>query len=116
MARAGLTATTRPSGEEALACLETEQFDAVVSDVIMPRMSGFELLQDIRLSRPWLPVILMSSLEQDIREVAMAAGAVALFDKPVDGAALVAAIGKANCNHGPLSSREDVALAVLEGR
>ena len=34
--------------------------DAVVSDIVMPRMNGVELLQSLSLERPRLPVILMS--------------------------------------------------------
>jgi CheY-like chemotaxis protein len=34
--------------------------DAVVSDVVMPRMNGVELLQSLSLEHPRLPVILMS--------------------------------------------------------
>ena len=34
--------------------------DAVVSDIVMPRMTGVELLQSLSLERPDVPVILMS--------------------------------------------------------
>lgn len=109
LSRAGFDTATAPSGEDALAWLWLEHFDAVISDVIMPRMSGFELLQNIRSSRPWLPVILMSSLDQeDIRNAALAGGAAAIFEKPVDRAALVAAVRAAICNQGRRSAKEDV--------
>jgi CheY-like chemotaxis protein len=35
-------------------------FDAVVSDIVMPRMNGVELMQALSTSSPGLPVILMS--------------------------------------------------------
>jgi two-component system response regulator FlrC len=39
--------------------------DAVVSDIVMPRMNGVELLQSLSLERPRLPVILMSGYGSD---------------------------------------------------
>jgi two-component system cell cycle sensor histidine kinase/response regulator CckA len=39
--------------------------DAVVSDIVMPRMNGVELLQSLSLERPDLPVILMSGYGTD---------------------------------------------------
>jgi CheY-like chemotaxis protein len=39
--------------------------DAVVSDIVMPRMNGVELLQSLSLERPRLPVILMSGYDMN---------------------------------------------------
>ena len=39
--------------------------DAVVSDIVMPRMNGVELLQALSLERPRLPVILMSGYDMN---------------------------------------------------
>jgi two-component system, cell cycle sensor histidine kinase and response regulator CckA len=36
------------------------EFDAVVSDIVMPRMNGVELMQALSTATPGLPVILMS--------------------------------------------------------
>src|SRR5688572_11011922 len=36
------------------------EFDAVVSDIVMPRMNGVELMQALSTATPELPVILMS--------------------------------------------------------
>jgi signal transduction histidine kinase/DNA-binding response OmpR family regulator/HAMP domain-containing protein len=41
-------ATIALSGEEALECLRTGQFDAVTLDILMPGMDGFEVLRQIR--------------------------------------------------------------------
>ena len=38
---------------------------AVVSDVVMPRMNGVELLRSLSLERPRLPVILMSGYDMN---------------------------------------------------
>jgi DNA-binding NtrC family response regulator len=36
------------------------QIDAVVSDIVMPRMNGVELMQSLWVSHPGIPIILMS--------------------------------------------------------
>jgi DNA-binding NtrC family response regulator len=50
-------------GMEALALLQAdpESADCVVSDIVMPRLNGVELLQAISVHVPGLPVILMSA-------------------------------------------------------
>ena len=50
-------------GLEALALLQAdpEAADCVVSDIVMPRLNGVELLQAISVHVPGLPVILMSA-------------------------------------------------------
>jgi two-component system, cell cycle sensor histidine kinase and response regulator CckA len=48
-------------GIEALEMIKQgHQFDAVVSDIVMPRMNGVELMQAMSTTCPELPVILMS--------------------------------------------------------
>lgn len=49
-------------GEEALAMVRqgASPVDVVVSDVVMPRVNGVELLRQLAASHPGLPVILMS--------------------------------------------------------
>src|SRR5690348_8222166 len=45
---------TAQSGEEALKALRSEQFDAVISDLHMPGISGMELLTQVRSLYPHL--------------------------------------------------------------
>jgi two-component system, cell cycle sensor histidine kinase and response regulator CckA len=49
-------------GADALALVQAEDaaFDVVVSDILMPRLNGVDLLQRLSVSHPQLPVILMS--------------------------------------------------------
>jgi len=59
-----LTATT---GREALERLDKTPPDLVLLDVMLPEMNGFDVLRELRLSHPRLPVILLTSkgLETD---------------------------------------------------
>jgi two-component system cell cycle sensor histidine kinase/response regulator CckA len=54
-------------GLEALTLIRSgvDDLGAVVSDIVMPRMNGVELLQSLSLERPRLPVILMSGYDRN---------------------------------------------------
>ncbi len=60
--RAGFRVTSAGSGEEALAHLALQVPDAVLLDVLMPGMDGFETCRRIRAGHPHLPVIFMTGL------------------------------------------------------
>ena len=76
--RAGFDVTVASDGIEALAHLENETFDLVLTDVEMPRMDGFELTEHIR-NHPTLAnlaVLILTSLASDAdRERGMSVGA-----------------------------------------
>ncbi len=58
----GFIVHTAVDGIQARATLEDRHFDAVVTDLSMPRMDGWELLALIRQERPTLPVAITSGL------------------------------------------------------
>ena len=60
----GYIVKTAVDGIEALATLQTESFDLVVSDVDMPRLNGLDLTSRIRSDRNLadLPVVLVTTL------------------------------------------------------
>jgi two-component system, NtrC family, response regulator PilR len=53
---------TAESAEQALARLEAESFDVVLTDVSMPGLTGLELLSRVSKHYPDTPVILISGL------------------------------------------------------
>ncbi|CAM2065394.1 Response regulator [Sulfidibacter corallicola] len=64
----GYRVTALPGGEEALAYLEEgEEMDLVLLDIMMPRVTGFEVLKQIRLRHPIheLPVIFLTAKNQE---------------------------------------------------
>jgi PAS domain S-box-containing protein len=54
------TITTLPSAKQALDSLETETFDAIISDYQMPHMDGIEFLIEVRRSGNQIPFILFT--------------------------------------------------------
>ena len=56
----GYRVATARSGEEALTRIEEQEFDVIVADVVMPGVSGFEVLERSRVLNPGAAVILMT--------------------------------------------------------
>jgi CheY-like chemotaxis protein len=56
----GHKTTTAASGAEALAIFDIHKFDLVVTDYKMARMNGIELIAELRVQSPDLPIILIS--------------------------------------------------------
>ena len=48
----GLSVSEADSGEEALELLQEERFDAIVLDIDLPGISGFEVAQHVRTNEP----------------------------------------------------------------
>ena len=93
----GIVVTTANNGLEALACLEREQFDAVLMDCQMPVMDGFEATRRLRADRRFadLPVIaLTAGVQARDRELCFASGMSDHLSKPLDVNLLYATLGK----------------------
>jgi len=81
---AGYKVKTAVDGMEAFQFLSEESFDLVVSDVEMPRMSGFDLTVRMRNDKRFaeLPVILVTALDShEDRQRGMESGANAYIVK-----------------------------------
>ncbi len=99
----GYTVHTADDGDTALAMVQEQSFDAVLTDVRMARMNGIEALQFILEYNPALPVILMtaySSVETAVE--ALRIGAYDYLIKPLDFDALQNTLAKA-LEHSRLS-------------
>lgn len=59
------------NGKDAIKRLESENFDLLILDLIMPELSGFEVLEKLKEKNIKIPVFVASSLSQveDIRKV-----------------------------------------------
>lgn len=62
--KVGFEVITATSASQALDILENTKVDIVLSDVLMPRISGTELAKLIKHRRPDLPVVLVSGVNE----------------------------------------------------
>jgi CheY-like chemotaxis protein len=60
----GYQVVTAASGAEALEVLDRENIDLVLSDQMMPGMTGTELAKSVKSTRPTMPVILISGVNE----------------------------------------------------
>jgi len=73
------------NGQQALKLLENDPVDIVLSDVMMPNISGLDLLQKIKEHHPDQAVILMTGYsDKDIILEALKAGADDFINKPIN--------------------------------
>lgn len=63
----GFEVNTASNGNEALTNLDQEMYDAIILDLMLPDISGFEILKQIRSreTNNKLPVLIFSNLSDD---------------------------------------------------
>ena len=86
---------TASSGKEALEKIATEHPDAVLLDIMMPEMDGFEVLEAIRENPDTeeLPVIMLTSLSEfEHRAHATLKGSTGYLTKPLVTSQLIEAL------------------------
>lgn len=72
-------------GEEGLDRLSRERFDVVILDVMMPRLNGYEVLEQMRAAGDTTPVLMLTALGQPADQVkGLRAGADDYLSKPFD--------------------------------
>ena len=82
-------------GEEGLERMESEPFDLLVLDVIMPGKNGFQICRQIRRDTRWadLPILMVTSKDQDAdRFWGLKQGATEYITKPFNANDLVTAV------------------------
>jgi len=78
------TVTCVGDGLEALASLETEPYDLLITDYNMPRLNGLALLRRIQTFTCPLPAILITGqASSDVIEEAKRAGVILVIPKPI---------------------------------
>ena len=55
---------TAIDGEEGLKMFDAERPDIVLLDIKMPKKDGFQFLKEVRASKKWIPVIIISALTE----------------------------------------------------
>lgn len=80
----GYDVLTSSDGRDAVDLIKSEEPDLVISDIMMPFMSGLELLELIKAEKKKIPVILISALDDvEVIQTAIGMGADDFVIKPV---------------------------------
>ncbi|MDA8414069.1 MAG: response regulator [Desulfobacteraceae bacterium] len=92
----GFPALSCSTPEKALAFMELESFDAVLTDINMPGINGLDLLEKIHVRYPDIPVILMTAgAELNMTVKAIRKGTFDFIMKPFNPVQLIHSVEKA---------------------
>lgn len=85
--------TIAADGREALVAVDSDHYDAVILDRMLPRVDGISVLRRIRAGNMTLPVIMLSALSRSVEKIeGLEAGADDYVVKPVPAMELNARI------------------------
>ncbi len=89
----GFNVVATDAPERALELLDDPSVALVISDIVMPGLTGFDLLEQVRIPHPCLPVLLVTGAgTEDTLSQALAHGASGLIRKPFTRAELDEAV------------------------
>ena len=100
--RQGLQVVEAANGIQALSFLDEWHFNLVITDLVMPRLNGFELVAQIRSKWPRMPILLISAYISQEGGKIIADGSAEFMHKPIDPPNLIATVQRL-C-HQPLAS------------
>ena len=82
------------SGSQALSKMNSQRFDLILLDLMMPKMNGYEVIKYLRNNLPLIPVFLVTANKYVTKKQAIAAGANGIVYKPIDINILTSKIAK----------------------
>jgi len=83
LTEAGFRVSSARNGFEALKLAMKKKLDLVIMDLMMPAMNGVDAIRAIRMSRPELPIMIITGLPHDpMVEEGLKAGASRVLFKP----------------------------------
>ncbi|WP_266365014.1 T9SS response regulator signal transducer PorX [Tellurirhabdus rosea] len=105
----GYQVTPVNSGADALEKVEQEKFDLVFLDEMMPGMTGLETLQQIKLVRPTLPVVMITKSEEEhIMEEAIGSKIADYLIKPLNPNQILLSVKKILDNKRLVTERTNI--------
>jgi DNA-binding response OmpR family regulator len=94
--RAGFQTKTAPNGTEAIAALRDQQFSAIVLDLMMPGITGYDLIMHMRANHVAVPVVVLTAAVKSLQEALLDPAIVkSVVTKPFELPALEAAVRQA---------------------
>ncbi|TCP41896.1 response regulator [Rhodovulum marinum] len=92
LSSAGFTVTTANDGADGVSVFEQDQYDAVITDINMPRMDGFGVIEHIRggAVNTRVPILVLTTESGPaLKERARKAGATGWIVKPFEDEGLI---------------------------
>lgn len=90
----GYEADAAVNGPQGIALFVRRRYDVVLTDLLMPGMTGWQVLDTIRELNLYIPVILVTGAPVAADDRRLARSGVALVRKPVDAGALESALAR----------------------
>ncbi len=95
LTKRGYYVGTARSGEEAIRKTQNEIFDAVITDLKIPGISGMDIIKYLKAEQPWVVIIAITGYATtDIAVEAMRLGAIDFVAKPFTPSELVDALAR----------------------
>ena len=98
---AGYKTITANDGMEGLKLLESEKYDLVVTDIVMPYVSGVGVVTALKEKHPHIPVIAITGFGEEPMEAAIEKKADVVLANPVKMAVLKDHVAKLLAHHRP---------------
>lgn len=90
----GYAVTGVSNGEEALSAVEASYFDLIISDIMMPKMDGYELVRALREAGMTTPVMMITAKDAfDDMRLGFLSGSDDYMVKPVNVNEMVLRVG-----------------------
>ena len=83
----GYTVRSAANGQDTLSVAAASEFEGVLLDLLLPDMNGLEVLKQLRLLHPTVPILIISGYDQ-FKAQALASGAQGFLLKPLDAVRL----------------------------
>jgi two-component system alkaline phosphatase synthesis response regulator PhoP len=113
----GYEVTSAFDGAEALKAIENEYFDLIIMDVMLPELDGISVVENIRLQRNEVPVLILSAKNSSAdRILGLKKGADDYLTKPFNLEELLLRVAKLINKSKRISSKEPVADEYIFGR
>lgn len=94
------------NGEDALLYLEGDNYDAVVLDIMMPKMDGISVLKKLRAQGNQIPVLVLTAKSEiDDKVLGLDSGANYYLTKPFDTKELLAALRAITRSEGQVEAK-----------
>jgi DNA-binding response OmpR family regulator len=87
----GYAVDVAPDGEEGLWQAREQDYDAIVLDIMLPKLNGFQVCADLRREGNWTPILMLTAKEGEFDEAeALDTGADDFLSKPFSYVVLLA--------------------------